>query len=196
MTRFAFVDAEKALFPVTTLCRLLRVSRSGYYAWARRAPSARTVADQVLTVKIETIFTANRRVYGAPRIHAELVEAGVHVSRKRVARLMRRAEIVGCHRRKRSFAITKQNPAAEPAPGPGRAPVLRLRAEPAVGRQRDLRADRAGMALPGLRHRRVLPHDPGLVDGAPPQDRPRRRRRHHGRPPPRREGPRRHPSQR
>jgi putative transposase len=95
VTRFAFVEAEKALFPVTSLCRLLKVSRSGYYAWARRPPSARAVADQVLATQIETIFTTNRRVYGAPRIHAELTEAGVHVGRKRVARLMRRADIVG-----------------------------------------------------------------------------------------------------
>ena len=115
MTRFAFVEAEKALYPVAALCRLLEVSRAGYYAWTRRPTSLRAVADQVLTVQIVTIFTANRKVYGAPRIHAELTEAGVHVGRKRVARLMRRAEIVGCHRRKRSFAITKQNPAAEPA---------------------------------------------------------------------------------
>ena len=116
MTRFAFVDAEKARFPVTALCRLLHVSRAGYYAWATRAPSARAVADQVLTAQIETIFTSNRKVYGAPRIHAELAEAGVRVGRKRIARLMRQAEIAGCHRRKRSFAITKQNPTAEAAP--------------------------------------------------------------------------------
>ena len=113
MTRFAFVEAEKALFPVAVSCRLLKVSRAGYYARARRPPSARAVAEQVLTVQIETIFASNRRVYGAPRIHAELVEAGVRVGRKRVARLMRRADIVGCHRRKRSFSITKQDPKAE-----------------------------------------------------------------------------------
>ena len=65
MTRFAFVDAEKARYSVTSLCRLLKVSRSGYYAWATRAPSARAVADEVLTSQIATIFAANRRVYGA-----------------------------------------------------------------------------------------------------------------------------------
>jgi putative transposase len=116
VTRFAFVDREKALYDVTVLCRLLKVSRSGFYAWIRRPPSARAVADAVLTEQIQTAFDDNRRIYGAPRIHAELADVGVHVGRKRVARLMKAADIVGCHRRKRSFSITKQNPVAEVAP--------------------------------------------------------------------------------
>ena len=116
MTRFAFIDREKACYDATVLCRLLPVSRSGFYAWLRRAPSARAVADQVLTEQIRTAFDDNRKVYGAPRIHAELTDAGVHVGRKRIARLMRQADIVGCHRRKRSFSITTQNPKAAPAP--------------------------------------------------------------------------------
>jgi len=105
---------------VTVLCRLLKVSRSGFYAWvarppSARPPSARAVADEVLTEQIRTAFDENRKVYGSPRIHAELADAGVHVGRKRVARLMRAADIVGCHRRKRSFSITTQNPKAEVA---------------------------------------------------------------------------------
>ena len=99
MTRFAFVDREKALFEVTVLCRLLKVSRSGFYAWLARPASARAIADAVLTEQIQTAFTDNRRVYGSPRIHAELAEAGVRVGRKRVAPLMKAAAIVGCHRR-------------------------------------------------------------------------------------------------
>ncbi len=116
MTRFAFIDREKALYDVTVLCGLLKVSRSGFYAWLRRPPSARAVVDQVLTEQIRTVFKDNRKVYGAPRIHAELADAGVRVGRKRVARLMRSDQIVGCHRRKRSFSITKQNPKTEAAP--------------------------------------------------------------------------------
>ncbi len=116
MTRFAFIDRQKALYDVTVLCRLLKVSRSGFYAWVVRALSARAVADGVLTEQIRTAFDDNRKVYGSPRIHAELVDAGVHVGRKRVARLMKAADIVGCHRRKRSFAISTQNPKAEAAP--------------------------------------------------------------------------------
>jgi len=116
VTRFAFVDAEKANYGVAVLCRLLKVSRSGYYAWVARPPSGRAVADGVLTAQIQDAFDANRRIYGAPRIHAELADADVHVGRKRVARLMRQAGIVGCHRRKRSFSITRQNPYAAAAP--------------------------------------------------------------------------------
>jgi putative transposase len=116
VTRLAFIDREKAHHDVAALCRLLKVSRSGFYAWQSRPPSARAVADEVLSVQIRTAFDDNRRVYGAPRIHAELADAGVRVGRKRVARLMRRAELVGCHRRKRSFSITRQDPKAEAAP--------------------------------------------------------------------------------
>lgn len=116
MTRFAFIDAERAHHDVTVLCRLLKVSRSGFYAWLSRPPSPRAVADGVLTEQIRTAFTDNRQVYGAPRVHAELADAGVRVGRKRVARLMRAAELVGCHRRKRSFSITRQNPNAGVAP--------------------------------------------------------------------------------
>jgi putative transposase len=116
VTRFAFVDQEKALYAVATLCRLLKVSASGYYAWVARAPSKRDVADGVLTAQIKDTFDSNRKVYGSPRIHAELAEAEVHVGRKRVARLMRQAGIVGCHRRKHKLGITRQNPAAAPAP--------------------------------------------------------------------------------
>ncbi len=116
MTRFAFIDREKALYDITVLCSLLKVSRSGFYAWTRRPPSARAVADGVLTEQIRTAFDGNRKVYGSPRIHAELADAGVHVGRKRIARLMKAADIVGCHRRKRSFSITNQNPKAEAAP--------------------------------------------------------------------------------
>ena len=116
MTRFAFVDREKAVYGVAVLCELLRVSRSGFYAWASRPKSAHAVADEVLTEQIREVFDANRRVYGSPRIHTELADEGIHVGRKRVARLMKTAGIVGCHRRKRSFSITRQDPAAQAAP--------------------------------------------------------------------------------
>ncbi len=116
MTRFAFIDSERARHDVSTLCRLLKVSRSGFYAWLRRPKSARALADEVLTEQVRIVFEDNRKVYGAPRIHAGLAEAGVRVGRKRVARLMQAAQIVGCHRRKRSFSITRQDPKADVAP--------------------------------------------------------------------------------
>src|SRR4051812_12980376 len=83
-------------------CRLLGVSRSGYYSWAANAPSERALTDAWLTEQIRRIHTAHRGVYGAPRIHADLRLAhGVRVSRKRVERLMRQAAISGLVRRKR-----------------------------------------------------------------------------------------------
>jgi transposase InsO family protein len=83
-------------------CELLEVSRSGYQKWLTRPPSDRALADAWLTEKIKEIHQANRSVYGAPRIHAELrLEHGIHVSRKRVERLMRRAGLSGLVPRKR-----------------------------------------------------------------------------------------------
>jgi putative transposase len=101
---------------VRTLCRLLGVSRSGFYAWLARPASARAVADAVLTEQVRQVHAANREVYGAPRIHAELADVGVRVARKRVARLMRAAGLQGAHRRKRPYGLTRQVPGAEVAP--------------------------------------------------------------------------------
>ena len=67
MTRFAFIDQEKASHDVAALCRLLKASRSGFYAWLSRPPSARALADEVLTEQIRTAFDDNRQVYGAHR---------------------------------------------------------------------------------------------------------------------------------
>lgn len=115
MSRFAFVDVEKAFYPVNLLCRLLKVSRSGYYAWAARSPSKRALADEVLTEQIGAFFDASRKTYGAPRIWLDLKDAGVHVGQKRVARLMRVAGLRGVHRRSWKHA-TKADPNAVPAP--------------------------------------------------------------------------------
>ena len=87
------ISAEKARTPVSVCCALLGVSRSGYYEWAARAPSDRALADAWLIEKIREIWAENRKVYGSPRIHADLRLAhGIRVSRKRVERLMRDAK--------------------------------------------------------------------------------------------------------
>ncbi|MFQ5382543.1 MAG: IS3 family transposase [Dehalococcoidia bacterium] len=86
--RFAFIDAEKASYPVRLMCRVLQVSRSGFYAWKRREPSKRAKEDDALRPKVRAIFEENRRTYGSPRIQAELAEDGHAVSKKRIARLM------------------------------------------------------------------------------------------------------------
>jgi putative transposase len=98
---FRFIEAEKASFPVAFLCRSLGVSPSGYYAWRKRPPSARAVADAALSASIRQIHAASRGTYGAPRIHAELADAyETRCGRKRVARLMRAAGLVGVCRRR------------------------------------------------------------------------------------------------
>lgn len=98
---FLFIEWERANFPVTLMCRVLGVSTSGYYAWRRRPRSARAEADAALVRTIREIHEQSDGTYGSPRIHAELADDhDTRVGRKRVARLMRRAGIVGVHRRK------------------------------------------------------------------------------------------------
>jgi len=89
--RFAFIATEKACYPVALMCRVLQVSRSGYYAWCQRPAAARTLKDQNLALEVATIHAMSRRRYGSPRIHAELRGRGQRTARKRVARLMRAA---------------------------------------------------------------------------------------------------------
>jgi transposase InsO family protein len=99
VTVFRFVERERADFPVVTMCRVLGVSPSGFWAWLRRGPSARSVEDARLADRIRVLHRASRRTYGSPRIHADLAEAGIRVGRKRVARLMREAGLAGVSRR-------------------------------------------------------------------------------------------------
>lgn len=115
MSHYRFIQEEKAAFPIATLCRVLKVGRSGYYAWARRGVSARAQADADLTTQIAAVHARSRRTYGAPRVHADLRAAGVRCARKRVARLMRAAGLVGCHRRRR-IRTTVADPTRTPAP--------------------------------------------------------------------------------
>jgi putative transposase len=99
---FSFIAAEKTGYPVALLCRTLEVNRTSFHDWERRAPSQRALTDVWLSEKIKEIHEAKRKVYGAPRIHAELRMAhGVKVGRKRVERLMRSAGISGLIPKKR-----------------------------------------------------------------------------------------------
>jgi putative transposase len=112
---FRLIDAKKAQHPVSRLCEVLGVSRAGYYAWSRRPVSAREQRDRELTGLIEQIHGESRGSYGWPRMHAELRHRGVHASRKRVARLMRQADLSGLVRR-RSGRTTIRVPGVVPAP--------------------------------------------------------------------------------
>jgi len=101
------VKVNQATHPVGMMCRLLQVSRSGFYAWRDRPMCARKRADWALTGKIAAIHRFSRETYGSPMIHAELADAhGVHVGRKRVARLMRAAGLRGATLRK--FVVTTE----------------------------------------------------------------------------------------
>jgi putative transposase len=113
---YRLIDQEKAHHGVSRLARVLGVARAGYYAWASRPASTRTLADRALTEQIRQIHARSRGTYGAPRVHAELrLGLGVHVGRKRVARLMRVAGLQGCHRR-RLRGLTRRDPQAAPTP--------------------------------------------------------------------------------
>jgi transposase-like protein len=104
---YAFVEAHKANHRINALCRVVRVSKSGFYGWRDRPPSARARADALLSEKIARIHGDSRQTYGAPRIHFELgTTLGVRCVRKRVARLMREAGLFGCGGRRRRKART------------------------------------------------------------------------------------------
>jgi putative transposase len=98
------VSDHQARYPIVTMCKLLGVSSSGYYAWVKRRPSRRAETDAALIAEIRAAHGASHGTYGAPRVHAELAATGTHLGRKRVARLMSRAGLVGVSRRK--FVVT------------------------------------------------------------------------------------------
>ena len=89
------MSANRAFFAIATMARVLGVSTAGYYAWRFRLPSARAIADDALLRRLRTIHAVSRGTYGAPRVHAELRAEGRAVGKKRIARLMRAAGIVG-----------------------------------------------------------------------------------------------------
>lgn len=94
------MKANQAMFPIQLMAKTLGVSRSGFYAWRDRPPSARARADARLSTQIERIHETSHRTYGAPRVHAELADGGVSVGRKRVERLMKAVGLVGVSRRR------------------------------------------------------------------------------------------------
>jgi putative transposase len=111
---FRFIDAQKAVFHITTMCRLLGVTPQGYYAWRKRPRSPRARADAELTAAITRIFAQHEGDYGAPRIHAELFFCdGWVCGHNRVARLMRNAGLAGRSGRRPGPKTTRR---VEPEP--------------------------------------------------------------------------------
>lgn len=113
--KYQFIAMHRQDYPISTMCRVLQVSVSGYYAWHNRAPSQRSREDALLSELIECIYRANRQVYGSPRIHAALHADGHLCGKKRVARLMRRCGISAKAPRHRSRTTDSRhtNPVAE-----------------------------------------------------------------------------------
>ena len=98
---------HQALYPIATMCRVLEVSTSGYYAWHRRKPSARTKSDAALTALIREIHEWSQGTYGVPHMFKELITRGHHVNPKRVERLMREAGLRGVSRRQRTHTTRR-----------------------------------------------------------------------------------------
>jgi putative transposase len=115
---YSFIEAQKTNHRISAICRTLKVSKSGFYGWRRRMPSARDRAAALLSEKIARIHTDSRETYGAPRVHFELRTMGIRCARKRVARLMRVAGLFGCggRRRKARTTLRSQTERTPPAP--------------------------------------------------------------------------------
>ena len=109
---FELVDAEKASYPVEVLCEVLEVSRSGYYAWRKRSPSAHDKADAQLAVEIAAAHNKSSKRYGSPRVQRALARKGIRVGKKRVERLMRENGLVA--RQKRRFRRTTDSKHTNP----------------------------------------------------------------------------------
>jgi len=101
------VSENRARYPIAVMCRVLGVSPSGYYAWAKRPASERAVMDAALIVTIRAAHAASKGTYGAPRLQVDLADAGIRVSRKRVARLMLSAGLAGVSRRRHTVTTVR-----------------------------------------------------------------------------------------
>ena len=110
------MSANQACFPIAPMARVLGVSKAGCYAWLHRAPSAHAVSDAALLKRVRTVHASSRQTYGAPRVHAELQAGGEKHSRKRIARLMREAGLVGACHRQGGPATTQRDKQARPTP--------------------------------------------------------------------------------
>jgi len=110
--RYDCIDRRRSQYPVTMMCRVLKVSRSGYYTWRVRPESQRAKTDREVTQAIERLHKASKGVYGSPKITSDLKDEGYRHGRHKVARLMRIAGLKGCP--KRRFRVTTQRDPSHP----------------------------------------------------------------------------------
>jgi len=114
--RYAFISAHEGEFSVKRMCRVLKVTRSGYYAWRHHPASQREQANQALLEQIRVAYQTSRKTYGSPRIHAYLLRKGVFCGRNRVARLMHTYQLVAKKAHRRYPVTTQQRFGARTAP--------------------------------------------------------------------------------
>ena len=175
------MSTNQALFPISSMARVLGVSTAGYYAWRDRPPSAHAQADAALLKQVRTVHASSRQIYGAPRVHAQLRAEGARHGRKRIARLMREAGLVGACHRQGGPTTTQRDKEARPAPD------LVDRDFTAQARNQLWVADitfvptSVWISLSGRRARCLEPQDRRLVDGQPSADRTRAGRIGNGR---------------
>lgn len=116
--KFAFIDRHRRRWPIVVMCRVLGVSRSGFFAWRARPPGARSQRRQRLSEQIRQAHAAGRGVYGSPRVHRALLANGIEVCVNTVARLMRAAGLRG--RAKRRFVPRTTDSSQTAAAAPNR----------------------------------------------------------------------------
>jgi putative transposase len=110
------MSTNQATFPIAAMARVLGVSKAGFYAWRDRPPSAHAQADAALLKRVRTVHASSRQIYGAPRVHAQLRAEGESHGRKRIARLMRAAGLIGASHRQGGPTTTRRDRDARPAP--------------------------------------------------------------------------------
>ena len=114
--KYAFMVTHEQEFSLKRMCKVLRVSRSGYYAWRQRSPSLHERANEALLVEIRAAYQRSRKTYGSPRIHAALRRKGIFCGRNRVARLMHQHHILARKAHRNHPRTTQQCPGAKVAP--------------------------------------------------------------------------------
>jgi len=107
--KFGAVNKNRQAYPVRMMCRVLGVSRSGFYAWVSRRPSLRVREDKIIKEKLRAAHAQSGGTYGSPRLVLDMNDAGIDIGRKRVQRLMREEGLMGVHRRRGRFGLTKRN---------------------------------------------------------------------------------------
>ncbi len=148
--KFAFIDAEKASFPISRMCHVLGVSQSGFFAWQERPACLRQQQDMVYLAHIRTAFALSNGTYGSPRMHRDLVDEGHEIGRHRTARLMR-GEPVDCTPKNGASNGRRTVNMLGPSPQSCGAGLHGGRTGQEVGCGHLLHLDGRGLALP--RHR-------------------------------------------